>query len=75
MDMGCNDFQLLKRVSWHPVLQLCHGWTPGLNCTLHAALLQALLNERMAPEILQYKKELVERLQAGLKRQVCVKAA
>ncbi|KAF6254114.1 hypothetical protein COO60DRAFT_1703476 [Scenedesmus sp. NREL 46B-D3] len=42
LDMGCSDFELLKR---------------------------ALLNERMAPEILQYKEELVERVKAGLKRQ------
>jgi hypothetical protein len=33
---------------------------------------QALLNERMAPDILQYKEELVERVKAGLKRQVNV---
>lgn len=42
LDMGGNDFQLLKR---------------------------ALLNERMAPEILQYKEDLVERVKSGLQRQ------
>jgi hypothetical protein len=39
-------------------------------CMLSLGLHQALLNERMAPEILHYKEELVERVKAGLKRQV-----
>eukprot|EP00775_Hariotina_reticulata_P007437 gene7437-7646_t len=33
-------------------------------------LKRALLNERMAPEILHYKEELVNRIRLGLKRQV-----
>lgn len=35
-------------------------------------VLQALLNERMAPDILQYKEDLVQRIQEGLERQVGV---
>lgn len=34
-------------------------------------LLQALLNERMAPDILQYKEELVQRVKDSLDRKVC----
>jgi hypothetical protein len=33
-------------------------------------LLQALLNERMAPDILQYKEELVQRVKDSLDRKV-----
>lgn len=33
-------------------------------------LLQALLNERMAPDILQYKEELVQRVKDNLDRKV-----
>lgn len=36
-------------------------------------MLQALLNERMAPEILQYKEELVERVKSALQRQVIMR--
>lgn len=51
------------------------SWLPCLNPAIAAGCTfrnQALLNERMAPEILQYKEELVERVKAGLKRQVGV---
>jgi hypothetical protein len=35
-----------------------------------AVVLQALLNERMAPDILQYKEELVQRVKDNLDRKV-----
>lgn len=37
--------------------------------------MQALLNERTAPELLDYKADLVSRVKAGLTRQVCAVAA
>ena len=35
-------------------------------------LLQALLNERMAPDILQFKEDLVQRVKDNLDRKVCM---
>jgi hypothetical protein len=94
LDMGCSDFELLKRVrhvepAREGLLQVASSHSsssaqPALLgacmpylipevcycCMLSLGLHQALLNERMAPEILHYKEELVERVKAGLKRQV-----
>eukprot|EP00878_Enallax_costatus_P020524 GHUV01021701.1.p1 GENE.GHUV01021701.1~~GHUV01021701.1.p1 ORF type:complete len:129 (+),score=17.89 GHUV01021701.1:176-562(+) len=38
-------------------------------CSDFQLLKRALLNERMAPEILQYQEDLVERIKLGLQRQ------
>jgi hypothetical protein len=55
------------RAGWCPACQRTHA----LAAVLSSCRSQALLNERMAPDILQYRTELVQRIREGLSRKVC----
>jgi hypothetical protein len=73
-DVERSDFELLKRVSgaarWWPASSSRSGAPDTLLTPPRPLLLQALLNERMAPDILQYKEELVQRVKDSLDRKV-----
>jgi len=72
LDVERSDFQLLKRVGMMSALRLWHKHVRRNQAGNAAArCLQALLNERMAPDILQYKEELVQRVRDSLTQKVC----
>lgn len=62
---------VLAALAWqHTVARQQHVCSTALLTPARPLLLQALLNERMAPDILQYKEELVQRVKDSLDRKV-----
>lgn len=66
-DVSVSDFQLLKQVGRQQIQQQvlpCKFWLRLATCEL-----QALLNERIAPEVLDHKTDVLDRVKSALDEQ------